>query len=87
MQVGWFARLSRLPGRSAACLARQVVSLSRFGGALRAGTRPIAPTPSTNQPHARPISCNSQLAGGTVREYFDLDAPQNNRAVLDYGDL
>ena len=25
-------------------------------------------------------------AGG-VREYFDLDAPQNNRAVLDYGDL
>jgi hypothetical protein len=24
---------------------------------------------------------------GNVREYFDLDAPQNNRAVLDYGDL
>lgn len=21
------------------------------------------------------------------REYYDLDAPQNNRAVLDYGDL
>jgi hypothetical protein len=25
--------------------------------------------------------------GGGLREYFDLDAPQNNRAVLDYGDL
>lgn len=29
----------------------------------------------------------TRFAGGTVREYFDLDAPQNNRAVLDYGDL
>ena len=29
------------------------------------------------------------LAPGKPRgqEYFDLDAPQNNRAVLDYGDL
>ncbi len=25
--------------------------------------------------------------GGGMREYFDLDSPQNNRAVLDYGDL
>lgn len=25
--------------------------------------------------------------GGGFREYYDLDAPQNNRAVLDYGDL
>ncbi len=24
---------------------------------------------------------------GAVREYYDLDAPANNRAVLDYGDL
>lgn len=26
-------------------------------------------------------------AGGGLREYYDLDAPANNRAVLDYGDL
>jgi hypothetical protein len=25
--------------------------------------------------------------GGGVREYFDLDNPSNNRAILDYGDL
>ncbi|GMH32287.1 hypothetical protein BSKO_00121 [Bryopsis sp. KO-2023] len=25
--------------------------------------------------------------GGGYRDYYDLDAPQNNRAVLDYGDL
>jgi hypothetical protein len=29
----------------------------------------------------------AKLDGGGLREYFDLDAPQNNRAVLDYGDL
>ena len=32
-----------------------------------------------------------RFGGGTGwndrREYYDLDAPQNNRAVLDYGDL
>jgi hypothetical protein len=30
------------------------------------------------------------LAGGQqrgFREYVDLDAPENNRSVLDYGDL
>eukprot|EP00798_Chlamydomonas_sp_ICE-L_P018438 gene18438-24913_t len=27
------------------------------------------------------------MDGGPMREYFDLDNPQNNRAVLDYGDL
>lgn len=25
--------------------------------------------------------------GGRGRGYFDLDAPQNNRSMLDYGDL
>ncbi|KAL4447939.1 hypothetical protein ABPG75_005158 [Micractinium tetrahymenae] len=35
-----------------------------------------------------PILPGAKLdAGGAVREYYDLDAPANNRAVLDYGDL
>mmetsp|Transcript_25907 Transcript_25907/g.65940 ORF Transcript_25907/g.65940 Transcript_25907/m.65940 type:complete len:105 (-) Transcript_25907:409-723(-) len=29
----------------------------------------------------------AKLDAGGMREYYDLDNPQNNRAVLDYGDL
>jgi hypothetical protein len=29
----------------------------------------------------------AKLDSGGVREYYDLDAPRNNRAVLDYGDI
>ena len=47
------------------------------------------PTPASHQRPAASTAFSAPLApaGGTVREYFDLDAPQNNRAVLDYGDL
>ena len=41
------------------------------------------------RPRRRARNRGAMLAGANVRprEYFDVDAPQNNRAVLDYGDL
>ncbi len=35
----------------------------------------------------RGMAPGTKLDGRGFREYFDLDNPANNRAVLDYGDL
>ena len=74
-EPGWLmARLLRL--RKAALAAQgQLALCARCFGCRAVGPDHLMLHPPT------------LFAGGTVREYFDLDAPQNNRAVLDYGDL
>eukprot|EP01023_Acetabularia_acetabulum_P056820 TRINITY_DN6596_c1_g1_i1.p1 TRINITY_DN6596_c1_g1~~TRINITY_DN6596_c1_g1_i1.p1 ORF type:complete len:360 (+),score=95.69 TRINITY_DN6596_c1_g1_i1:57-1136(+) len=52
----------------------------RGGRGGRSRTRPAMPFVMTAPP-------GTKLDARGYRDYFDLDAPQNNRAVLDYGDL